>query len=103
MTELVGWKIFYDDREPFSSENGTPEEAPLDGVQVIIQRWSNGVVEKLHSNDYYFWVNGKHWIDGSHVSMLTWMRKAVPCLKYGRFTDNEHFKEIKERAFHDNL
>ena len=69
----MAWKIFYDDQDPFSSDDGEPVDAPPFGVQVIV------LDDKDHGRyiqaraDYYVWRDERWWgvdIGGLHDFLI---------------------------------
>jgi hypothetical protein len=47
------WKLYYDDGRTFSSEDGTWNDAPPDGI-LIVNYWEGGVKHTLAGHDYYY-------------------------------------------------
>lgn len=69
----MAWKIFYDDKDPFSSEDGTPEEAPPFGVQVIVMSNKDHGRFIQARADYYVWRDHEFWgvdIGGLHDFLI---------------------------------
>ncbi len=95
--KVVKWKIWYDNRKPFSSDDGSPEKAPLDGILVVVQMRENGIRQILQTSDYYFF-DGKEWRSGQIQDLEKWLRKELPGVKYGRQTDDETWQKAKEEA-----
>jgi hypothetical protein len=56
----ASWIIFYKDGSTFSSANGTPQAAPRDYVQVVMQATDAGR-DLMDHYDYYGWHNDR-WI-----------------------------------------
>lgn len=90
------WKIYYADGSTFSSEDGSIEDAPARGVQVIIQPDKGVVWATQTGQDYYIWRDGRWWacdifglfdflIEGGQV-------------KFGRTITTDEFNEIFQRA-----
>ena len=54
---MMDWRIFYSDGSTFSSEDGTPHEAPIDGVVCIV--YPDEMVGRviMHGWDWYYWVD----------------------------------------------
>lgn len=94
----MNWRIYYDDGSTFSSEDGLPEEAPLDGIQGIAQEKDNGVKEFHEGFEYYYWMDDC-WAHGRINSLERWLRKVLPALKYGRFTSNKIHKKAMEDLY----
>ena len=89
------WKIYYDDEATFSYGDGLPEEAPLDGVQAIVEFRSNNTVHPYEGFEYYHWT-GDCWAAGYLKDLERWLRRELPGLKYGRFCKNAVFLKIRE-------
>jgi hypothetical protein len=49
------WIIFYEDGSTFSSDDGGPGDAPVDGVLIVAFSNINAGKVLLHSADYYAW------------------------------------------------
>ena len=49
------WKIFYDDGSVFSNKDGSPEEAPCRGIQIITQSNERVGRSVARSSDYYIY------------------------------------------------
>ncbi len=93
---MTRWRIYYDDGSTFSFEDGPAEDAPLDGVQVIVERFENGNVQIHEGCDYYYWT-GDCWAYGAINDLERWLRGVFPKLKYGRFTRNDvHKRAVRE-------
>ena len=98
MKVLTKWTVWYDDGATHSSADGTPESAPLDGVQAITEHFENGTSEIHEGHDYYYWT-GDCWAYGNLASLERWLRRELPNLKFGRFTSNAvHLKAVEEAS-----
>ncbi len=95
------WKIWYDDGSTYSSDQGSAESAPLDGVQAIVQYHSNGNNEVLEGMNYYWWT-GDCWAYGQVGDLDRWLRATCPNVKFGRFTRNSIHKAIMEELYGRN-
>lgn len=49
------WIIYYDDETSFSSEDGGPEDAPREGVQVVVCKGTKTGKLPWHSEEFYCW------------------------------------------------
>jgi len=96
------WIIFYDVDNTFSDEDGSHENAPVFGVQVIVEidnkyRWRSEV-----GFDYYCWHdigNGYEWIGMDEIGYIDYI--AMPGMKrvlFGRKLSSEKFGEIFREA-----
>lgn len=97
MTKTKKWKIWYDDGSTFSNEDGTPEEAPVDGILAILEKRANNTIMNHHANEYYYWT-GENWFSGNLASLERWLRKELPNLKYGRWTKDSIWKEVMKES-----
>ncbi len=90
--ELPIWYIFYDDEREVTSLDCSPKDAPLDGVQAILEFHYNGT-STVHHDEYYWWT-GDRWASGGVNSLERWLRKIAPQVKYGRWTSTKLFERI---------
>lgn len=95
MLESTKWKIFYDDGSSLSSDNVSPEDAPKDGVQVIVEQKANNTIMCHQGQEYYYWT-GENWVSGGLASLERWLRKELPNLKYGRWTSDTVWRKVLE-------
>lgn len=86
------WIIYYDDDTTYTNLDGTVEDAPLDGIQAILEFHFNGT-NTVHHAEYYWWT-GDCWASGSVSSLDRWLRKICPSVKYGRWTSRKLFERI---------
>lgn len=96
------WCIFYDDGSTFSNEEGNPEDAPVFGVQVIVQDWCQPP-QVIHKTDFYWWrPDDERWAAGDIFGFIdqsanfgaTWVKQGRTI--YGK--NRDAFKEINARA-----
>ena len=59
MASPTSWKIYYGDGTTFSSEEGTPEAAPLEGVQAIAEHRDGRTL--LHTGGEVYRWTGSGW------------------------------------------
>ncbi len=97
MPQTTDWKIWYDNGKTFSSEDGPADEAPLDGVQVIVEKRSDRDSIVHQGRDYYFW-NGENWVSGDIGSLEKWLRDVLPNLKHGRWSKDSIFEKAMEEV-----
>ena len=91
------WIIYYDDGSTYSSDDGPPEDAPVDGVQVIMQALSDGGRRIVQGGDYYWWL-GDEWASGALVDLERRLRAAIPSIKFGRWMSSDGYAAIVRRA-----
>lgn len=65
----MDWLILYDDRDPFSSEDGSMEDAPAWGVQVIVERDPEVGAYCVAGKDFYVPRDGR-WMDCDAVGVF---------------------------------
>lgn len=100
MAQVPEWKIFYDNRKPFSSEDGLPEDASLHGVLLIVQKGQQ-IKEGEHilnGGDCYRFVD--KWYQGTELDLLDpgrWLKDNYPILM-GRLTDQKTWRQAKQEA-----
>jgi len=95
MTTVERWCVYYDNATTFSSEDGTANDAPADGIQGIIEWRTNGTVQIHEGGDYYLWT-GDCWTTGGLNDLERWLKRIVPELKYGRFIANAVFQQMRQ-------
>lgn len=102
------WKIFYSDESTFSSEEGSPLEAPSFGILVIVQSDSGEVDsvgrEVLNRWDWYFYepTRGEWW--GCDLQgLLDRLLHNLPtvAVKQGRSVHNSLYKKVVNKATKD--
>jgi hypothetical protein len=59
---MTDWVVFYDDGSTFSSDDGGPEDAPKDGVLVVVVSDIATGRTMWHSADYYCWHKEGEWV-----------------------------------------
>lgn len=87
------WKIFYDNKESFSSEDGSPEEAPTNDVLLIVQKGDH-IQEGEHilnGGEGYRFFEGK-WQQGYNIE--NW---AKPFL-LGKLVNQKTWRQAKQDA-----
>lgn len=88
------WRIYYADREPFSSEDGSPFDAPARGVLAILDVHA----QVMTGFDFYWWA-GEEWIGGDIFGL--WDYLAAPGLKtvkFGRTVPDSQYREAVDKA-----
>ncbi len=97
------WKIWYDDGSAFSNADGDPKDAPIDGVQAILQWLPLGNYNIIPPADYWWWL-GDRWISGSSAGLERYLRKrdSNPIILYGRWARSEMFQKI-QREVHGEI
>lgn len=91
------WRIWYADESTFSSEDGDPADAPMDGVQIIIDFHDDGN-RTIHQNEYYRWM-GDSWAAGGQRDIDRWLRLREPMIiMFGLVLSNTAYRKITEAA-----
>ena len=99
MSGLIGWKIYYDSGVVFSSRDGNWEDAPGDGVQVVVEFYDDGTRKIHHEREWYILDDGKAF--GTN-NLHPWLRK-YNIAKSGRWSRDSLFKELVSRAKTEDL
>lgn len=97
------WKIFYDGGGTFSNRDGSPQEAPARGVQVIIQSSDRVGRAVVRSSDYYIFSARCGGWEGVDIFGL-WDYLASPgfkVVKFGRTIGNQEWNDVLIRAVDD--
>lgn len=111
------WKLYYDDRSTFSSDDGWWSFAPTFGVMALATA-EPGVVREIDrkrpgTGDYYVWVPGEAkpwWVDsggledflirtgvmkeGDSLESIPVSTKIAAGVKYGRSVDNATWRDL---------
>lgn len=93
----MSWKIWYDDHTTFCSNDGNPRDAPIDGVQAILQWLPYGNYNIIPPADYYWWISDR-WVSGSITGLERYLRKREdsPIILYGRWAASGMFHRIQK-------
>lgn len=99
MAKLIAWKIYYDNESIFSSSDGSWEDAPCHGIQVLVEFYDDDT-RKLHiERDYYLLDEGKAY-GTNNIHPFLDKQKTI---KFGRWSSDNKFKALVERAKKENL
>jgi hypothetical protein len=93
------WRIYYSDGATFSDADGAPEDAPPDGIQVIVQEDERAGRAYIEGNDFYVW-DGERWVGMDDDGMKTHFRLSG-LLKQGYCLSRRKFDVVLNRAFRD--
>jgi len=97
MARLIGWKLYYDDGSVFASTHVLWQDAPSDGIQVLVEFYDDGT-KKIHiERDYYILDDGKAY--GTN-NINPWLRKQGT-VKFGRWSSDDKFQELVKKAKSD--
>lgn len=93
------WKIYYDNGDTFTSEQGTPWDAPRTGVIAIVHTNAQVGWEIVHAYDYFYYeekVGG--WRASDQFGMYDHLiRCKNPLILFGRMTDDESYHFLLKR------
>lgn len=99
------WKIWYSDGSTFSDADGTPDEAPKSGVQVIHVADGRCGRRVLKLVDYYVWAPSlSRWLDcvDSASAILRMSREAWSIILRGEYLLEADFEKILIASHEDN-
>lgn len=89
------WRIYYADGSAFGSEQGTWEEAPVDGV-ILVAAQSGARVDFYSGSDHYAG------LDDDTIAPLDTLdptlREYAKWIKHGVWTTHSMYERIQERA-----
>jgi hypothetical protein len=94
------WRIYYYDGSTFSDSEGQPEDAPADGIQVIVQEDERAGRACIEGKDFYVF-DGERWVGMDGDGMKTWLRLRG-ILKHGVTVSRRRFDETLRRALDDS-
>lgn len=98
------WIIYYSDGSTFSNEDGPPEKAPRDYVQVIMQdevfQGRRDIISGAGSNYQYYCWHGDRWIihDDSGLRQYNQLYGDKAIVLNGFYIEDEKFWEIHCKA-----
>jgi hypothetical protein len=88
------WRIFYDDGSTYSSDDGAWNNAPADGVLVVIEKVEPDRVLFHSGADYYVEIDGQIVATGDIGPIL----RKLGAFKFGRWTSHRRYEETSARA-----
>ena len=91
------WKIYYDNGQTYSSDDGSWDDAPLDGVLFVVEVAKGGKVNVLSGNDFYLRIDDTVMATGDMNALL----RRFPFIKYGRWVSHRRFEETSEQVRKD--
>ena len=95
------WRIYYGDGSVFTSEDGTPWDAPRTNVQVIVQEHGRVGWQVLNSADeYYFEEDTRGWYEARGFTDHL-LRAKHPLVVFGRMMNNDEYVALLARAKED--
>ena len=98
----MDWKVYYKDGATFSSNDGSWESAPQDGVVATVVRHELYGHVVLQGLDYFHKAQGGGPLDINLCDDLgPQLRLRCPWLKFGVHVPREKFNDILKRASND--
>jgi hypothetical protein len=73
---MTTWVIWYEDGSSYSDDDGPPDKAPRDGVQVVTVSDVGTGRLMWHSSDYYCWHKEGEWVPHSKPGMERYLSKS---------------------------
>ena len=104
------WRIYYTDGSTYSDRDGSPFDAPTDGVQIIAQedpgpaRGFQVDFKNLHGKDFFVW--DESWACVDIVGLIQYIRRRVGTQKIllGEMCfRNDEFQKHLDRASEEGL
>ena len=94
------WCIYYDNCSTFSSNDGSPWDAPRVGVVLIVQEDERaGWVMACGDDYYYFEPDVGGWRNTSQFGFYDHLIRAkTPCALFGRMVDDATYAEMRRRV-----
>ncbi len=93
------WKIYYDDGDTFSDQEGGPAEAPSRGVQVIAQNNLHANKALVSGRDFYIWRDGT-WFGVDLMGLYDYLLDSG-LVKFGRQMTSAEYDSLVARALED--
>ena len=97
---MIEWRVYYENGDVYDNEQGSWEDAPVDGVQCVAVRHPIYGRQVYHGADYY--------LDppfGDHISQTNdlgpTLRKGVRWIKFGRSVPREQYEKVLKQACDD--
>lgn len=103
------WKIFYTDHSVFTSQDGTPFDAPTDGVQIVAQAWPNarGFIidfKNLYGKDFFVWDEAWGCVDLTGLIQYIRRRQGPKQILLGEMCfQSEQFQQYLDRANREGI
>lgn len=91
------WAIYYDDGRTYTSEEGSWDEAPTDGVLVVAIK-DGDRVDLLSGSDHYIMVDGETIVTTDDLGATL---RRLRFIKFGRWSTNSRMQEALRRAAED--
>jgi hypothetical protein len=95
----MDWKIYYADGSTYSDDDGSPETAPPDGIEVIVQTDPRVGRSIIDGKDWYVF-DGCKWVGMDDDGMKAWFRQQG-LVKQGLTLSRPRYDEILHAALTD--
>jgi hypothetical protein len=95
----VDWKIYYDDDSTFSSEDGSWEAAPSDGVLCVVVKSDKVGRHVFSGSEYYFRIPGTD--SFAHADDLGPFLRKLGLVKFGRWAPDKCMEEALKKVRRD--
>ena len=97
------FRVFYDDREPYTGSYDEPEHTPKRGVQAIIAYDSEHKWYLTYGNDLYIWkeLDGMlNWYGCDIFGLWDYLQEpGYKLVLFGRVIGNKEWGELKAKLF----
>lgn len=94
------WRIYYAGGATFSSDDGSPQDAPPWGVLCAIMQHELGGKYLLGGCDYY-WHDGDGWLGGNLIGLIDRLAIGPVVVRMGRMVDIAEYEATIQRARED--
>ncbi len=98
---MIQWRIYYSDGSTFDSTQGTSDDAPAFGVQVILQLTDNGRIrDSVTGGDFYLCSENGRWSGSDLVGLIDRLANRVPFSGFliGRWDPWEDYQVILRQS-----
>ncbi len=97
----MDWKIYYGDGSTFSSDQGSPQDAPSWNIEIILEATHKEGVIRLSGKDYYWFdPDLDQWSAGDFMGMMDYVLRDST-VKVARSMKTCDFEQLFMRAVAD--
>ena len=98
----MDWMIYYGDGSKFSSEDGTPWQAPARDVQVIVKVDPLNKWTRVYGYDYYTWSEKNGWHARDIFGLFDMLCEPYPvAVKFGRTLAPQEWNDLQNEVHSD--
>ena len=98
---MTDWILFYEDGSSFSNDDGSPEDAPREGVIVVVIRDITCGRQHLWNQDTYCWQDGT-WVPHDSVGCERYLNITKwPIRLRGYWITDDKWEKIRMAAIND--